>query len=137
MGSPIGKFVEGAEREGFEPSVNKSLHSSSNATPSTTRPSLLHNDYVPATEAIASHSHSIRFLDSYGTSIRKLYLYIESFSSNFHQRKTFPSRLVDKENLFVFEKLLKTRRVYIYLGGSPTPFFFFLIFLNDSSNEFK
>ena len=31
------------EREGFEPSVNKSLHSSSNATPWTARPSLLHN----------------------------------------------------------------------------------------------
>jgi hypothetical protein len=30
-----------SEREGFEPSVNKSLHSSSNATPSTARPSLL------------------------------------------------------------------------------------------------
>ncbi len=30
------------EREGFEPPVNKSLHSSSNATPWTTRPSLLY-----------------------------------------------------------------------------------------------
>ena len=29
----IDKLSEGTEREGFEPSVNKSLHSSSNATP--------------------------------------------------------------------------------------------------------
>ena len=28
-----GLLSEGTEREGFEPSVNKSLHSSSNATP--------------------------------------------------------------------------------------------------------
>ena len=45
MVSKIGKLGEGKEREGFEPSVSKSLHSSSSATPSTTRPSLLHNDY--------------------------------------------------------------------------------------------
>ena len=38
----VGELTE-TEREGFEPSVNKSLHSSSNATPWTTRPSLLHN----------------------------------------------------------------------------------------------
>lgn len=38
----VGDSIE-TEREGFEPSVNKSLHSSSNATPWTTRPSLLHN----------------------------------------------------------------------------------------------
>ena len=31
--SKIGELSEGTEREGFEPSVNKSLHSSSNATP--------------------------------------------------------------------------------------------------------
>lgn len=31
--SQIGQVSEGSEREGFEPSVNKSLHSSSNATP--------------------------------------------------------------------------------------------------------
>ena len=31
--SKFGEFSEGTEREGFEPSVNKSLHSSSNATP--------------------------------------------------------------------------------------------------------
>lgn len=48
--SKISELDEGTEREGFEPSVNKSLHSSSNATPSTTRPSLLHNDYDPKTE---------------------------------------------------------------------------------------
>lgn len=53
--SNIGELGEGTEREGFEPSVNKSLHSSSNATPWTTRPSLLHNDYDPETEWIASH----------------------------------------------------------------------------------
>lgn len=29
----MGLLSEGTEREGFEPSVNKSLHSSSNATP--------------------------------------------------------------------------------------------------------
>ena len=48
---------ENTEREGFEPSVNKSLHSSSNATPSTTRPSLLHTDYDSETEKIASHAY--------------------------------------------------------------------------------
>lgn len=42
----IGELVESTEREGFEPSVNKSLHNSSNVTPSTTRPSLRHQDYV-------------------------------------------------------------------------------------------
>jgi len=72
-----------------------------------------------------------------GDQLENYYIYIESFSSNFHQRKTFPSRLVDKENIFVWEKLLKTRKIYIYLGGSPPPFFFFLIFLNDSINELK
>ena len=50
MVSQIGKLGEGKEREGFEPSVSKSLHSSSNATLSTTQPSLLHNDYDPKTE---------------------------------------------------------------------------------------
>lgn len=40
--SNVGELRE-TEREGFEPSVNKSLHSSSNATPWTTRPSFLHN----------------------------------------------------------------------------------------------
>lgn len=54
--SNIGPVGKGTEREGFEPSVNKSLHSSSNATPWTTRPSLLHNDYDPKPEWIASHN---------------------------------------------------------------------------------
>lgn len=31
--SNVRDLGEGTEREGFEPSVNKSLHSSSNATP--------------------------------------------------------------------------------------------------------
>lgn len=57
--SQIGLLSEGTEREGFEPSVNKSLHSSSNATPWTTRPPLLHNDYEPKTEWIGSYSYSI------------------------------------------------------------------------------
>lgn len=55
--SNIGKLGEGTEREGFEPPVNKSLHSSSNATPWTTRPSLLHNDYDREPEWIASCSY--------------------------------------------------------------------------------
>ena len=50
-------WVKDTEREGFEPSVNKSLHSSSNATPWTTRPSRLHNDYGLETEWIVIHSY--------------------------------------------------------------------------------
>ena len=54
MVGDVGELGVGTEREGFEPSVNKSLHSSSNATPWTTRPPFLHNNYDPGTERIAS-----------------------------------------------------------------------------------
>lgn len=82
----IGELGEDTEREGFEPSVNKSLHSSSNATPWTTRPSLLHNDYDRESERIASCSYSIvRWVQTLESILA---IKMENFSSK-HQRKNF------------------------------------------------
>lgn len=97
----IGELGEGTEREGFEPSVNKSLHSSSNATPWTTRPSLLHNDYDEESERIASCSYSIvRWVQT-----------IESIlaikKENLSSKKEFFLRvreLVEKDNIIFFLK---------------------------------
>lgn len=92
--SNIGELGEGTEREGFEPSVNKSLHSSSNATPWTTRPSLLHNDYDREYEWIASCSDSIvRWVQTIESILT---IKIENFSS----KKEFFLRAWEKKRVF-------------------------------------
>lgn len=119
--SNIGTFGKGTEREGFEPSVNKSLHSSSNATPWTTRPSLLHNDYDPKAEWIASHS---RLLDRYNQSIRTI-------KKVFIKERSFLQGLGDKAQNFSCEKLLKKP---IHICEDDVPFFFWYLYRIKSMN---
>lgn len=95
-------WLKGTEREGFEPSVNKSLHSSSNATPSTTRPSLLHNDYGPETEWIVSHSYYIFviFLNRYVPSILTVKKYRKSNYKNIENFSSKKNPSGDKDHFF-------------------------------------
>ena len=41
----INKFIKNTKKKKFKPSINKNLHNNSNITPSTTQPSLQHQNY--------------------------------------------------------------------------------------------
>lgn len=115
--SNIGELAQGTEREGFEPPVNKSLHSSSNATPWTTRPSLLHNDYDRELAWIASCSNSIvrwvRTIESILT--RK----IETLSAN----KKFFLWVWGKGEFFCLWKTFKNNKSIYLVCKNDAPIF--------------
>ena len=133
MFSNVGELRE-TEREGFEPSVNKSLHSSSNATPWTTRPSLLHNDYDRESERIASCSYSIvRW-------VQTLESILAIKTENFSSKKEFFLRareLGEKDNIIFFWKTVKNNnnKDISCLPRRRRRSYLFLIFQSMNWNE--